>query len=284
MTARRTRRSIDASRSPAIYFDVSDLLLYVRNHTTLSGIQRVECEIMRNLLDPPRPESIRLVALDDAQCLGVVETPLLRDLVAQMRSGTASRGVLDEALDALRAGTTPLSVRPGDLFLTVGAFWGVSGIGSLFQDLKNRGVIVGVLIHDIISITDPEYFDIRDTRIFVKGLVSALTFADFLVTTSEYNKASLTAHIAARNLRPLPVHVVPLAHELSATGQTEGTISRAVADIAATDYVLCVGTIEARKNPTYLFNIWRLMVKNGRASIPTLVFVGRKGWLVQDFM
>ena len=51
--ARRSCPVGDASTRPTIYFDVSDLLLYLRNHTTLSGIQRVQCEILRNLLDVP---------------------------------------------------------------------------------------------------------------------------------------------------------------------------------------------------------------------------------------
>ena len=191
---------------------------------------------------------------------------------------------MDARLGALFARAVPLFVRPGDIFLTIGAFWGVSGVGLLLQELKNCGVIIGVLIHDVISVTDPEYFDVRDTRIFVKGLVEALTFADFMLTTSEYNKASVIAHMAARNLQPLPVHVVPLAHELSIRGTDRSPDLRLVAGITETDYVLCVGTIEVRKNPTYLFNIWRLMVRAGRANVPTLVFVGRRGWLVQDFM
>ena len=57
-----------------------------------------------------------------------------------------------------------------------------------------------------------------------------------------------------------------------------------VSGILDTDYVLCVGTIEVRKNPSYLFNIWKMMVQSGRPNIPSLVFVGRKGWLVQDFL
>ena len=50
---------------------------------------------------------------------------------------------------------------------------------------------------------------------FVKGVVEALTFADFILTTSEYNKASLAEHMACAKLDPLPVHLVPLGHELS---------------------------------------------------------------------
>ncbi|HXJ79106.1 MAG TPA: glycosyltransferase 61 family protein [Candidatus Methylomirabilis sp.] len=284
LTAHAPEASLGAPSTPTIYFDVSDLLLYVQDHTTLSGIQRVECEIMRHLLDVPRPEPIRLVVLDDTRCLGVIETEALQDIVAQLRSDAAPGTDLDMRLSALLARMVPLFVRPGDIFLTVGAFWGVSGVGLLLQELKNRGVIVGVLVHDILPVTDPEYFDARDTRIFLKGLVTVLTFADFILTTSEYNRASVIEHLAARHLPPLPVHVVPLAHELSRAAPTEAKVGSLVAGISDTAYVLCVGTIEARKNPSYLFNIWRLMVRSGRTDIPTLVFVGRRGWLVQDFL
>ena len=98
-------------------------------------------------------------------------------------------------------------VRPGDIFLTIGAFWGVSGMGMLLQELKNSGVIVGAFIHDIIPITDPEYFEVRDVKMFAKGVVEALTFADFILTTSAYNKASLIAHGRAQ-AETLPVHLV----------------------------------------------------------------------------
>src|SRR5262249_29462126 len=102
LTARRMQAAVNAPMPPTIYFDVSDLLLYVRHHTTLSGIQRVSCEIMRNLLDVARPESIRLVALDDARRLCVVETPSLLDIVARMRADAVPRSDLDRKLGALR--------------------------------------------------------------------------------------------------------------------------------------------------------------------------------------
>ena len=92
-------------------------------------------------------------------------------------------------------------------------------------------------------------------RAFVKGVTEALTCAGFILTTSEYNKATLAEHMASGTLDPLPVHLVPLGNELSLSAPIESEISSVVAGIIDTDYVLCVGTIEVRKNPTYLFNI-----------------------------
>ncbi len=66
--------------------------------------------------------------------------------------------------------------------------------------------------------------------------------------------------------------------------ETPTKVSTAVSAILNTNYVLCVGTIEVRKNPVYLFHIWKMMVKSGRVDIPYLVFAGRMGWFVQDFI
>ena len=48
---------------------------------------------------------------------------------------------------------------------------------------------------------------------------------------------------------------------------------------------LIVSTIEARKNHALLFAVWRRLLEDmPAATVPTLVFAGRVGWLVSDFM
>ena len=281
----KNKRAVNTpADSATIFFDVTDLMLHLLHHTTLSGIQRVQCEILCNLLDIPHPQPFRFVVLNELGSLGAIEISALLRIVEDSRSNTTSRAGIESGIRALFTRAVPCMVLPRDIFLTLGAFWNVRGMGGLLQQLKNSGAIIGVFIHDIIPIVAPEYFEARDTRSFVKGVVEALTFADFILTTSEFNKASLAGHMACRKLDPLPIHVIPLGHELSLSAPVEAKISSVVADILETGYVLCVGTIEVRKNPGYLFNIWKMMVRSGRSNIPYLVFVGRKGWLVQDFM
>jgi glycosyltransferase involved in cell wall biosynthesis len=267
-----------------IYLDVSDLLRYLLDHTTLSGIQRVQCGILSHLSNTSNPQAIRFVALNDVGGLDEIEKSALLNIIEDIGSDDRSRAEVASELGALHSRAKPCAIRSRDIFVTIGAFWAVSGTGRLLQDLKNSGVVIGVLIHDILPITTPEYFEARYIRVFVKALVEALTFADFILTTSEFNKASLVKLMAGQRMNPLPVHRVPLAREPSRPAPIDSKVSRAVAEIISKDYVLCVGTIEVRKNPAYLFNIWKLMVRSGRANIPTLVFVGRKGWMVQDFM
>jgi glycosyltransferase involved in cell wall biosynthesis len=277
--------SIEVSmHATTIYLDVSDLLLYVLNHTTLSGIQRVQCEILSHLPSTFGPQAIRFVVLNDVGGLDEIEKSALLDLIEDVSSNAGSTAGIASELRALASRAKPCAIRPHDTFLTIGAFWAVRGMGRLLQDLNNSGVVIGVFIHDILPITAPEYFEARESRVFVKAVVEALTFADFVLTTSEYNKVSLAKHMANQKMDILPVHQVALAREPAKPAPIDSKVSSVVAGIIRRDYVLCVGTIEVRKNPTYLFNIWKLMVRSGRPNIPTLVFAGRKGWLVQDFM
>jgi glycosyltransferase involved in cell wall biosynthesis len=275
---------VDSPGEQTILLDVSELVIYLLEHGTLTGIQRVQCEIFRNLPVLSHAPLFRFVVLRKRGRLVALDTDSLLQIIEDIRSGATSRAGIARALRALLARAVPCTIRARDIFLTLGAFWGVRGMGRLLQQLKNSGVILGVFVHDMLPMTAPEYFEARAIRVHIKGVTEALTFADFIFTTSEYNKKALAEYVAARKFNALPVHLAPLGHELSLSAETESIISPTVAGMFGKEYVLCVGTIEARKNPTYLFNIWQAMVRSGRRKIPYLVFVGRKGWLVRDFM
>jgi hypothetical protein len=166
--------------SATIFFDVSDLLLYLLYHTKLSGIQRVQFEILRNLLDIPHPQAIRFVVLDKVGGLGTIEVSALLDIIEDFRSDTNSSAGIESEIRAVLDRVIPCTIRSRDIVLTLGSFWGVRGMGIQLQQLKNSGVIIGLFIHDILSIAASEYFVARETRKFVKGVSEALTFADFI--------------------------------------------------------------------------------------------------------
>ena len=185
-----------------IFFDVSDLVHYLADVANVSGIQRVHREILRNLLEMPSRPPIRFVVLARGDRFGQVDGVALRHYLEVSGSGGSARAELATHLRALLDRAIPCAVSPGDVFVTVGAFWTIRGMGRLLQELKNARVIVGALIHDLLPIDAPEYFEIGTTRTFVKSVVEVLTFADFIVTTSNYNKASLARFMAAAGLRP----------------------------------------------------------------------------------
>nr|WP_302474397.1 glycosyltransferase [Roseococcus sp. MDT2-1-1] len=87
--------------------------------------------------------------------------------------------------------------------------------------------------------------------------------------------------LAERGVPDVPVRAVPLAHRFS-DAAAEGWPA-ALADLREKPFVLCVGTIESRKNHLALFQAWKLLLEEGMEP-PPLVCVGRPGWRVGDLL
>ncbi|KVK55802.1 hypothetical protein L905_25815 [Agrobacterium sp. TS43] len=60
-------------------------------------------------------------------------------------------------------------------------------------------------------------------------------------------------------------------------------ISDDVRNVATVPYVLCAGTIEARKNVWRIAQSWQRLLQEGNYDLPRLVFAGRKGWHIEAF-
>ena len=197
--------------APSLYVDVSDLLQYLQTHQHPTGIQRVQGEILRRLPGLTGGEAVRFVVLDETQQLQRIVPAALMDVLTPPEE--PGRAALDARLRALGGQVTPVSLGPGDVFLALGAFWNVRGMGALFLRLKAAGALIGIYVHDLLSLTEPEYFNAIDRKLFVRGFLEAAGFADFALANSEYTRDAVAHFLAERNLPPLPARVVRLAHE-----------------------------------------------------------------------
>ena len=273
----------ESAELPAIFFEISDLLVSSLPQTGLTGIQQFQWEILRNVCDVARSKPVQFVVLNQGGGLATIQPRAVLDLFDRMQTGAISKPEFESSVLELRYHAVPCTVRPRDIFLTLGAFWNVSGMTPLLQNLKNRGAIAGVFFHNVTPIAAPEFVEPISSRRFSKGVTGALTFADFILTSSEYTKTFLSNFLGSTK-HSVPARVVRLGHRFSLPAPVESRISDGVAGILGTSYVLCAGTIEARSNPAYLFSIWRMMLSSGRPDVPYLVFAGRKGFLIQDFL
>ncbi|WP_295953178.1 glycosyltransferase [Rhodoferax sp.] len=50
------------------------------------------------------------------------------------------------------------------------------------------------------------------------------------------------------------------------------------------DFILTVGTIEPRKNHEMLYKAYLYLIESGITDLPQFIFVGKPGWLVDDFL
>ena len=87
-----TSRSRPAAegRGPLLYLDVTDLLSHLRLTRTVSGIQRVQCELIRHLECPPQGPEVAFTVFGEGG-LHMVAKPHLRGIVDRIGAASASK-------------------------------------------------------------------------------------------------------------------------------------------------------------------------------------------------
>ncbi len=176
--------------------------------------------------------------------------------------------------------------RHGDVLLALGSPWSHPEYARLIGDQRERhGLRFALLVYDLSALRHPEWFDRGLAQTFRAWFEDALPLCDAVFAISRATAADVTA--CAHELKiALPGPVMPLPLGTSLTDEVASAdTSRVDHRLSPGGYVLFVSTIEARKNHMLLFRIWRRMLEEmPREQVPTLVFAGRVGWLVDDLM
>lgn len=281
------REPIAASR-PRILIDLSDVFFYVRHHSTVSGIQRVQLGLARALmqLSPENAEVVFLTELDDHSSYVEVEPKYIQALLRNLSKTKVELKDLQTLAHRAAAEGLPYTPIRGDFLLVLGAFWVQPNIIGRVVTLKGKGVRVGVMFHDIIPITHPEYCEKALTDTFNLYIRSVLKIVDLIISISEHTQSEVRKLLEKEQIPEPAMFVLRNAHtSWEAQRRTSLAVpSSDVAEVLQTKYVLYVSTIEIRKNHTLLFRVWKKLLEEMGDAVPRLVFVGRPGWRVRDLM
>jgi glycosyltransferase involved in cell wall biosynthesis len=173
-------------------------------------------------------------------------------------------------------------VQPGDMVVSLGAGWGFPHYMKHVADAKRRyGIRFSILIYDLIPIENPSFVEQQHVVQFRKWLGDAIPVADVVLTISRHSRDALIKWAAEAGCRLPRVDIVELGSGLSdrPMDADEEVIS------FPRPFVLFVSTIEVRKNHRLLVRVWRaLLERHGVDAVPTLVFAGQIGWLVDDLL
>lgn len=174
---------------------------------------------------------------------------------------------------------------PDDALLLLGSTWAQPAMMRFAARSRRRGCTVVTFIHDVLPATHPEFFTTGHARRFRRFLVASPGFTSQYVCTSNATRADLARMLAVQGCTT-PVEVVPLAHEFFGYPRGDRGAVAAPAVIEAvgnTGFVLCVGTIEVRKNGARLLQAWGRVLDAMGSQAPRLVFAGRRGWKMEAF-
>lgn len=288
----------DARRRPAVHFDITDLLEFMFHHREVSGIQRVQCGYLANALVAQGEVFTVRVCIQQAGLHRYVE--IERETIEIILHDIESRRTMSdlawrEHIVNARIGTgAPPDFQPGDMLLVTGAPW---VYGEYFRAVeaakRDHGVFYVQISYDLIPVMLPESASFTNIAVFNRSTAGTLDLADHILAISRHSEHDLLFSCARLGIVCPPLSVIPLGATLDYYQDTpwpsmpsdDGTPSpRALYG----EYVLCVGTIEPRKNHPYLYAIWKRMLaqrgrEDDRRPLPKLVCVGRMGWHMEDF-
>jgi len=266
-------------------FDVTDLLDYVKDSRTPTGIQRVQMGFLGALLTrATRPLPIILVCYDpSAWRWWHVEEAAFRRVLALARSGAREDDL------AWRGATAALfqpDVRPdaplidGCTLTSLGNAWGIEdyfrGLRLLRESVALRYV---AFLHDCVPLAMPEHCLDLTVRLYARWFSALSLQADALLANSRATEADRTRYMAALP-RQLPLTVVPLAVEPAPNPAFAAVAAEALGVLEGdAPFVLFVATIESRKNHLLVFQAWLDLIRAlGAEAVPRLLCVGRPGW------
>jgi glycosyltransferase involved in cell wall biosynthesis len=268
---------VGASGTARVVLDLSRLLGRAY-HTTPTGIDRVEFEYARTLLQR-MPDRIRFAAVHPAGgYYGRLSTPAVRQFLSFTDARWRTRDAIDTQevrtaavrhLMALRPRPVPKTIAPR-IYLQASP-----------HHLENRPLTAAILrserarlvtlVHDVIPLTHPEFARPGGQDEHRRRMATIDALADGVIGNSRATIDAIAPHLDA-NRRGRVTRVAHLGTEWADAVPDDAGIA------IDGPYFVCVATIEPRKNHLLLLNIWRRMVNRLGPEAPTLVLIGRRGW------
>jgi glycosyltransferase involved in cell wall biosynthesis len=273
-----------------VWLDITDLIHYVRHHKTVSGIQRVQCELVRLIVSNDRFRIRFCITTEASTAYYEIPFKSIETLINRIDANSSIpfaewAGYVSTLADTSRLRRA--EIVGGDMLFLLGAFWNFPDSIHVINSLRDSGVRVGVYIYDLIPLYHPEYCDRQLVKMFVSSFAMLSQIVDLVFTISQYTADDVARFYRELGQKPKPIKPILLAHEMRSSGADASRKLQprsSLIDPAEGPFVLCVCTIEIRKNHIYLLRVWReLLRKHGKDRVPKLILVGRRGWRVDDF-
>lgn len=165
------------------------------------------------------------------------------------------------------------------LIIPWGEWWNPAFTECLLQ-VQEKGTRLVQIIHDIGPTVWPQLFE--QVKVSPTDYNAQIVpICDLVLTVSHNTKKELTDWLHKCKLAVPRIEVFRLGDDLQISKPTRPTdVAFKTSGLNGNDYILCVGTIEAKKNHQLFYYVYKLAISRG-IKLPKLVMVGRKGHLTE---
>jgi glycosyltransferase involved in cell wall biosynthesis len=265
-----------------------DLTSLTRHVGTVSGIQRAVSGLVAGLLEETGDGRLAFCHFDKQHGFLALE----RDRVVELLASFGSAEKKPERTER-RRGLGARLARPafgapfaaGDLLFNAGfATYKPKQHAMVAELFAARGVRYVGFVYDLLPVAFPEWWTPDQQERFGEWFRWSGRHAALLLCCSESTRRDAQRFFAAERITPGAIETIALADELPRR-LAAARAAQAPDGAERRPFVLYVSTLEVRKNHRLLFQVWRrLLERHPTDAIPELVLVGRRGWLIDDFL
>ncbi len=269
-----------------IWVDVTDFKNW-RGH--LTGIQRVAVNVGLSLKESK--DNVKYIYYDDylnkfleaeieLGSEGIKSGRLANYLPLTYRNDIVSR-VFRKLKILLIDRPSPAPVQKGDVFFVPGSNVPYKRYAGLLKQLvEDKELQLVHVVHDVLPLTTPHYFDDDLKQQFSTYFRTLVPVMSALVSVSQTTNDEV-ASVFAKEIKQhnVATSVIPSGSDF---GGGSGT-KPAKFPYKSGEFVISVGTIEPRKNRELLYAAYRLAANEG-VALPPLIVSGKKGWRSSDFL
>lgn len=163
------------------------------------------------------------------------------------------------------------------LIIPWGEWWDPTFGEYLVRAHKEKGVRIVQIIHDVATTVWPQFYEQVEVTTADYN-TKIVPIADLVLCVSQNTKKELIDWLKQQKLHVPKVEVFRLGDSLDvAKSEKPDDSAFMTAKLKGGDYILCVGTIEAKKNHALFYYAYKLAKARG-VALPKVVIVGRRGW------
>lgn len=196
-----------------------------------------------------------------------------------------ARSLRQQLQQSKQATTTPLGevrIEKGDtLFILADWHGSDQNFIDKLLELEGKGVKLVQVCHDLIPLVTPQYSG-HSTNTLATYVSQIYPVCSLVLANSENTKRDMAAWLSAQKLKTPKTEVFRLGDDFKRKKAVKPADEKFLKAFSkSSKYILCVGTIEARKNHTLLYYTAKLAKSRG-IELPPVVIVCRRGWKTEE--
>jgi len=227
-------------------------------------------------------ENLRAKSNGSSRFVDFLQAKLLKQKHREALTGSGGERRVVLSFDAVAG--EPLAATANQVLLCPGSDWGDSAVTQAAHIKATAGTRIAQICYDTVPLLHPDFYPPGIGEQFRRGFHRMVALADVMLVTAHQVANDVRGYCAANGL-PMPaLSVFPLGADPVA--EPVSGAADLPAGLMPGHYAMLVGTLEPRKGHRLLFKVWKQLLAEGvpQQAGFKLVFLGRKGWLVDELV